>query len=133
MKTASNTFAEVKRKKKCSTDEIKIGPPEREELLATIKTLKNGKAANDVPMIYMKYALSCEKMLTEMARLYGTVWETNAIPTKWGHSQLVSIWKGSSKGCIEDPEAYRALQIRSPFCKIMIVIIINRLKTWYDK
>ena len=167
MKTVSNTFAEVKRKKKCdpsllkshfmkhfnpapstedpieftqgpdlqevSTDEIKIGPPDRGELLATIKTLKNGKAANDVPAIYIKCALSCENMLIEMVKLYATVWETNVIPTKWGHSKLVSLWKGSSKGSIEDPEAYRALQIGSSFCKIMIVIIINRLKTWYDQ
>ena len=50
-----------------------------------------------------------------------------------GHSKLVSLWKGSSKGSIEDPEAYRALQIGSTLCKIMIVIIINRLKTWYDQ
>ena len=112
---------------------MKTGPPDGAELIATIKSLKSGKAANNVPTIYIKCALTSEKMLHEMVQLYKTLWETNAIPTKWGHSKLVSLWKGSSKGSIEDPEAYRALQIGSSFCKILIVIIINRLRTWYDQ
>jgi hypothetical protein len=115
------------------TNEIKTGPPDREEIVATIKKLKNGKAANDIPADYIKCALSCDSMLTEMVKMYEKVWETNEIPTKWGHSKLISLWKGASKGSIEDPEAYRALQIGSSFCKIMVVIILNRLNTWYDQ
>ena len=60
-----------------STNEIKTGPPDREELIATIKKLKNGKAANDIPADYIKCALSCDSMLTEMVKMYEKVWETN--------------------------------------------------------
>ena len=65
--------------------------------------------------------------------MYRTIWETRIIPTEWGHSRLVALWKGSSNGKIENPEAYRALQIGSSLCKILVVIIINRISSWYEK
>ena len=65
--------------------------------------------------------------------MYRTIWETHIIPTERGHSNLVALWKGSSKGNIENLEAYRALQIGSSLCKILVVIIINRISSWYDK
>ena len=50
----------------------------------------------------------------------------------WGHSRLVSLWKGPSKGKADDPATYRGLQIGSTLCKLMVVIIINRIKEWYE-
>ena len=32
--------------------------------------LKNGKAANDTPAVYLKYAAQPEKLIDEMVRLY---------------------------------------------------------------
>ena len=112
---------------------ISSEPPSKEELLSTIKGLKTGKSANDIPTIYIKCAMSCNLFLEEMLDLYRTIWKTNQIPVNWGHSKLVALWKGSGKGSIDDPEAYRALQIGSSLCKILVVIIIKRLNTWYDK
>ena len=37
------------------------------------------------------------------------------------------------KGKAEDPSTYRGLQIGSTLCKIMVMVIINRLKYWYEK
>ena len=107
-------------------------PPDKNELLSTIKSMKSGKTANDVPTAYIKCATESDAFMDEMVNLYKTVWQTNTIPRKWGHSKLVTIWKGASKGSINDPKAYRGLQIGSSLCKIMIIIIINRLKQWYD-
>ena len=95
--------------------------------------MKNGKSANDIPAIYIKSAIACKPFMKEILSLYRTIWETRIIPTEWGHSRLVALWKGSSKGNIENPEAYRALQIGSSLCKILVVIIINRISSWYDK
>ena len=111
----------------------KTAPPDREELYKTIMKLKSGKSAIDVPAIYIKTAIEYASFLDEMTKLYQTIWETNVIPKEWGHSKLVAIWKGSSKGPIENPEAYRALQIGSSLCKILVIVIINRIKDWYDK
>ena len=65
--------------------------------------LKNGKSAIDVPSAYLKSAIKCEEFQIEMVNLYETVWKTNKIPMKWGHTKLVTIWKGSSKGSCKDP------------------------------
>ena len=58
---------------------------------------------------------------------YGT------IPREWGHSKLVTLWKGPDKGKADDPNTYRGLQIGSSLCKIMIIVMINRLKRWYEQ
>ena len=113
-------------------DELKCGPPEKKELLDVISKLKDGKSASDIPTACIKYALNSNEFVNEMLKLYESIWETNAIPKSWGNSKLVAIWKGPSKGKVEDPKTYRGLQIGSSLCKILIVVIINRLKTWYE-
>ena len=115
---------------KCT--DMKTDPPDLEELCNTIKKLKNGKAAIDIPTAYVKCAMKCQEFQIEMVNLYETIWKTNTIPNNWGHSKLVTIWKGASKGSCTDPKAYRGLQIGSSLCKIIVIIIINRLKSWYE-
>ena len=115
----------------CST--METNPQDKEELRLTIDSLKKGRAANDIPTEYIQAAAENDNFLNEMVKLYEKIWQTHSIPKSWGHSKLVAIWKGSTKGKSTDPKAYRGLQIGSSMCKIMIVIILNRIKTWYDK
>ena len=68
----------------------------------------------------------------EICKLYTTIWQTKLIPTNWTHSKLVTLWKGPSKGKIDDPKTYRGLQIGSTLCKILIMIVIGRIKNWYE-
>ena len=112
--------------------DIRTAPPDHQEVREVLTHLKNGKAANDIPAAYLKYAAQSEELIGEMVRLYSIVWNTHQIPKSWGHSILVALWKGSANGKIDDPKAHRALQIRSTFCKTLIIIIINRIKNWYD-
>ena len=115
---------------KCGS--IKNGPPDLEELNDVIKKLKDGKSASDIPTAFIKHAMDNTEFAKEIVKLYETVWNHQVIPAKWGHSKLVAIWKGPAKGTIENPEAYRGLQIGSSLCKIMVIIAINRLKSWYE-
>ena len=39
---------------------------------------------------------------------------------------------GPAKGKLTDPAAYSGLQIGSTLCKIMMIIILNRIKLWYN-
>ena len=119
--------------KEISTENIKVGPPDESEILCVIKKLKDGKSTNDVPSSFIKCALGCLEFKKELLKLYTTIWETLSIPKDWGHSKLITLWKGPTKGKISDPSSYRGLQIGSTLCKIMMMIIINRLKTWYEK
>ena len=68
-----------------------------------------------------------------MLKLYRSVWTTKAIPKEWGHSKLVTIWKGPGEGKQDDPSTYRGLQVGSSFCKKMVSVIIGRINEWYDK
>ena len=115
------------------TDGIKTGPPDMAELRNVIRKLKSGKSANDISIDFIKHALDCNHFAMELLKLYQTVWTTNMIPKDWGHSKLVALWKGPSKGKADDPSTYRGLQIGSNFCKIMVIMIINRWRNWYEE
>ena len=118
--------------KEIPSDSINVEPPTSEEIKETIKQLKQGKSASDIPTEYIKAAIENPLFLKEITQLYQTVWNTSMIPKSWGHSNLVAIWKGASKGKKTDEKAYRGLQIGSSLCKVLIVIIIKRIQKWYD-
>ena len=123
-------YIEELQKIKC--EDIKISPPDKGEVLEVVKKLKDGKAANDIPTAFIKHATENEEFLNELTSLYETVWKYHVLPVNWGHSRLIAIWKGPTKGKIDDPEAYRGLQIGSSLCKIMVIVIINSLRAWYE-
>ena len=85
-----------------------------------------------MPAIYLKSALESEDIINEILKLFKTIWDTKMIPSKWGHSKLVTIWKGAAKGKSDDPSAYRGIQIGSTFCKLLVIVILERTRKWYE-
>ena len=123
----------IKKLQEIPTLNMRSGPPDKEELLKVIRKIKNSNSASDTPITFIKHALNSNEFTSELLRLYETAWVTKAIPKEWGHSKLITIWKGPGKGKQEDPSTYRGLQVGSSFCKIMVSVIIGRLRDWYDK
>ena len=113
-------------------DHIDTKPPKADEIRKTLKALKNGKASVDIPPEFLKYAISSDSLVSELEELFNNIWTGLDIPESWGHSQLNASWKGPSKGSIKDPSSYRGLQIGATMSKILVVIILNRIKDWYD-
>ena len=111
---------------------INSDAPSRTEIIDTLKRLKNGKSSNDLPSIFLKSAVESKEVVEELTTLYTTVWMTEKVPQKWSHSKLITIWKGAAKGKIGDPSAYRGIQIGSTFCKILVVLILERIREWYE-
>ena len=97
------------------------------------KKLKNGKSANDIPAEFFKYAHQSPELIAEMEKLFAIIWKTYEIPQSFRHSKLIALWKGASKGSPKNPKTYRGLQVGSTLCKIMIIMILDRLKKWYDE
>ena len=97
--------------KRIPSDSINIEPPSSEEIKETIGQLKQGNSASDIPTDYIKATIENPLFLKEITRLYQTVWNTSMIPKSLGHSNLVAIWKGASKGKKTYEKAYRRLQI----------------------
>ena len=58
------------------------------------------------------------------------VWNNLDIPDSWGNSRLKTLWK--KKGSKNDPSKYRGLSIGSTVCKLLVNIILERLRPWYD-
>ena len=97
---------------------MNILPPNSDEIKKCLNKLKNRKAANDVPTELLKTAGENKEFLEELTSLYNHVWIHHEIPEEWGHSKLVALWKGPSKGKSDDPSTYRGLQIGSTLCKL---------------
>ena len=116
-----------------ATDSINVHIPDKDEIKKALLKLKNGKAANDIPPEFLKYASESESLLCELERMLTTIWRTQSTPTSWSHTKLVALWKGAAKGNVKDPSAYRGLQVGSTLCKLTIIIILDRLKKWYDE
>ena len=111
---------------------MKTSPPDADEIQDCLKQLKNGKASNDIPSSFLKHASENKDFVSELTNLYQDVWSKTQVPKLWGHSRLVTLWKGPLKEKIDDPTAYRGLQIGSTLCKLMVVIIINCIRKWYE-
>ena len=109
--TALPDYIEKLQKIKC--EKIKPSPPSKDEVLQVVKKLKDGKAAIDIHTVIIKHATESEEFLNELTSLYETVWKYQVLPVNWGHSKLIAIWKGPTKGRKEDPEAYRGSQVGS--------------------
>lgn len=55
------------------------------------------------------------------------------MPQTWAHSKLVAVRKDAAKGKASEPKAYRGLRVGSVLYKILVIIILNRIKPWYDQ
>ena len=88
-------------------ENVNFCSPTSTELYEVITRLKNGKASNDIPIVFIKSALHSKEFLSEMTVLYKEIWETLEIPTSWSHYKSLAIWKGKSKGACGDLTTYR--------------------------
>ena len=103
--------------------------PTTEEIQTHLHRLKSGKASNDVDPEILK---KCEHpvMLSVIHRLTSNLWSDLDLPHAWGNSKLKTLWKG--KGSKSDPSKYRGLSIGSTVAKLIIDIILERLRPWYE-
>jgi len=63
-----------------STQNLNILPPEEKEIIDIIKNLKERKSANEIPIAFIKCAIDNKDFVSEIVKLYQSVWETNTIP-----------------------------------------------------
>ena len=51
----------IKQLQEVEVEGLNASPPDLEELKMTIKSLQNGKSANDIPAAYVKHAMKCDE------------------------------------------------------------------------
>ena len=79
-------------------DQLNDDPPAAEELMNTLKGLKNGKSSNDIPAIFLKSASENTDFFNEFLDLYQTIWNSNSIPKKMGMLKINNNSERSFQG-----------------------------------
>ena len=69
-------------------------------------------------------------LLEVIHRMTSNLWSNLDIPDSWGNSRLKTLWKG--KGSKADPAKYRGISIGSTVCKLIISIILERIRPWFE-
>ena len=104
-------------------------PPDINEIQEHLKKLKSNKAFNDIDATLLK-RLEHPVMLQVIHRMSANLWHDLDVPTPWGNSRLQAIWK--KKGSKKDPTKYRGISIGSTVCKLLVNLILERLRPWYE-
>ena len=69
-------------------------------------------------------------MLQVIYRMANILCSSLDVPTIWGNSSLKTLWNG--KGSKSHPSKHRGLRIGSIVCKLIINIILERIRPWYE-
>ena len=110
--------------------EINENPPTEEEIQTLINNLKSNKSSTDIPVEILKTLCNSKILIKELKSLFEVIWKCEKVPTHFEHSEITAIWK--NKGKKSDPTNYRGIQVGSLIGKLFSILLINRIKYWYD-
>ena len=93
--------------------------------LAEKLRLQKGKSAgvNNIPAELVQ--AGGEDLITALAKVCNTIWQTGEWPTAWTQSLIITLPK---KGNLLQCQNYRTISLISHPSKVMLKIILNRLK-----
>ena len=110
--------------------EINVAVPTKEEILKSISSLKNGKAAgpDDIPAEAMK--ASQEVSANALEILLRKIWDKNELPQDWKDGHLTVLPK---KGDLSICDNHRGIMLLSTPGKVLSKILLERLKSAIDQ
>ena len=104
--------------------EINTDQPTKEEIIAAIKTLKNGKSPGQDNLDAELFKTDPELAATILQPLFTAVWNKERVPDDWTKGVIVKIPK---KGALNDCNNWRGITLLSVPSKILAKIIIMRM------
>lgn len=108
---------------------INTNPPTKEEIVTTIKTLKNGKSPGHDNLDAELFKADPELAADILQPLFSAVWESEKVPEDWTKGVIVKIPK---KGALSDCNNWRGITLLSVPSKILAKIIIGRMSEAVD-
>ena len=100
-----------------------------EEILSTIKKLKNHKACG-LDNILNEYFKNCPPIMFNVLEvLFNTVLNSGIIPTDWTLGVIIPLHK---KGTISDPNNYRGITLLSCLGKLFTALLNKRLNDYME-
>ena len=110
--------------------DINTAPPEKEEIMAAIRSLKNGKAPGQDGLNAELFKADPEFAAQVLQPLYEKIWEEKLLPDDWTEGTIVKIPK---KGALSNCNNWRGITLLSVPSKILAKIIINRISKAVDQ
>ncbi|XP_073670211.1 uncharacterized protein [Paramisgurnus dabryanus] len=110
--------------------DINTAPPEKEEIVATIMSLKNRKAPGHDKLNAELFKADPELAAKMLLPLFTAIWKERQIPTDWSEAIIVKIPK---KGTLSNCNNWRGITLLSIPSKILAKIIIQRLSDAVDQ
>ena len=111
-------------------DDILNSPITDEEIIISIKTLKNGKACGIDNITNEMIKCFSVKNVFVVINLFNMAFQTGAVPQDWLIGIIKPILK--NKGNRNDPDNYRGITLLSCIGKLFTSIINNRLTIFLD-
>ena len=110
--------------------EIQIGYITKEEIKATIKNMKCGKASGIDSITVDLLKVDTEATATVLEVLFKQIWDKEKVPEDWSKGLIVKLAK---KGDLTDCGNWRGITLMSVPAKIMGRVIIDRIRNAVDE
>ena len=101
-----------------------------EEVLTSIKSLKNNKACGEDNILNEFLKAAASKLLSTYTKLFNIILESGMVPSMWEIGIIKPIFK--NKGDPADPDNYRGITILSCFSKLLTSVVNNRLTEFLE-
>ena len=102
-----------------------------DEILKTVKSLKNNKAPGIDDIINEQIKYSIQSMMKIYLKFFNLIFNSGMVPESWTLGIIKPIYK--NKGDPQHPENYRPISLLSCLGKLFTCIINNRLKNMLKK
>ena len=109
---------------------IRTDTPDKEEIIAAIRTLKNGKAPGHDNLNAELFKADPNLAAETLLPLFIAIWEKKEIPEDWNKGTIIKIPK---KGNLQDCNNWRGITLLSIPSKILAKVIIMRISEAVDK
>ena len=110
--------------------DVNTDPPNKQEIIAAIKTLKNNKAPGQDNLNAELFKADPELSARILQPLFTAVWEQERVPDDWTKGTIIKIHK---KGPLSDCNNWRGVTLLSTPSKILAKIIIQRISSAVDQ
>ena len=110
--------------------DVSTAPQEKEEIIAAIRYLKNGKSPGQDSLNAELFKEEPEFAAQVLQPLYATIWEEKQLPDGWAEGVIVKIPK---KGALSNCNNWRGMTLLSVPSKILAKLIIKRISQAVDQ
>jgi len=110
--------------------DVNTDPPNKQEIIAAIKTLKNNKAPDQDSLNAELFKADPELSARILQPLFTAVWEQERVPDGWTKGTIIKIHK---KGPLSDYNNWRGVTLLSTPSKILAKIIIQQISSAVDQ